>query len=263
VVTLSGEVRFPGSYPVRKGEKLSSLIRRAGGYTDRAYLRGAVFTRESVRRLQQERLEQMLARLETELSRSAAAAAQKGATEEAVKAAGEQAAWQTRLLGQLRAARAKGRVVIRLDAPERMAGTEVDIALEAQDRLHIPRRPNTVNVLGSTHNQNAYLWRQRATYRHYLRMAGGPTRYADVRGVYVIRADGSVASLRQGSRGLRWDPGRRRWVSGGLKGMPLDPGDTVVVPEELDHVAWLRNTKDITQILYQIAVATGVVVMAF
>jgi len=262
-VTLAGEVRFPGTYPVRKGEKLSSLIRRAGGYTDQAYLAGAEFTRESVRKLQQERLDQMLARLETELSRSAAAAAQKGLGEEAVKAAGEQAAWQTRLLGQLRAAKAKGRVVVRLAAVDSLAGSPSDLVLEKGDFLRIPRRPNTVNVLGSTHNQNAYIWNGKATYRYYLKMAGGPTKYADRKGIYVIRADGSVASLRQGGRGVRWDAERRRWVSGGLKGMPLQPGDTIVVPEELDHVAWLRNTKDITQILYQIAVATGVVIMAF
>ncbi len=262
-VKVSGEVRFPGIYPVGKGERLSSLIERAGGYTDRAYLLGAEFTRESVRKVQQERIDQMLTRLETELSRTAAAAAQTGTTKEAIEAASEQAAWQRKLLGRLRSIKAQGRVVISLAQPAKLKGSGHDIALESGDVVRIPARPDTVNVLGTVHNQNAYLWKKKATYKHYLRLAGGPTRFASRKGIYVIRADGSVASLRQGRGGLRWDAGHRRWVSGGLSGMPLAPGDTVVVPEELERVAWLRNTKDITQILYQIAVATGVVVLAF
>jgi protein involved in polysaccharide export with SLBB domain len=261
-VTISGEVRFPGTYPVRRGERLSSVLERAGGFTAQAYCLGAKFTRESVRKLQQERLNQMLTRLEAELSRSAAAAAQTGASKEAAEAAAQQAAWQQKLLGRLRSAKAIGRVVIRLAAADKLKGTAQDIALEKGDVLKVPARQNTVSVLGTVHNQNAYLWKKKSTYKHYLRQAGGPTRFADKKSIYVIRADGSVASLRQGRGGLRWDAARRRWVSGGLKGMPLNPGDTVIVPEELDHVAWLRNTKDITQILYQIAVATGVVLLA-
>ncbi len=262
-VKLSGEVRFPGTYPIRRRERLSSLIERAGGYTDRAYLLGAEFTRESVRKIQQQRIEQMLTRLETQLSRTAAGAAQTGVTKEAIEAASEQAAWQQTLLGRLRSVKAKGRVVLKLAQIDKLKGSSYDIFLEDRDAINIPARPDTVNVLGTVHNQNAYLWKKKATYKYYLRLAGGPTRFASKKGIYVIRADGSVTSLRQGRRGLRWDPEHRRWVSGGLGSAPLAAGDTIVVPEELDHVAWLRNTKDITQILYQIAVATGIVVLAF
>ena len=79
----------------------------------------------------------------------------------------------------------------------------------------------------------------------------------------MVRTDGSVVSVRQGRGGVYWDSRHKRWVSGGLAGLALDPGDTIIVPERLERVAGMRLARDITQILYQIAVATGVVMMAF
>ena len=262
-VTLSGEVRFPGTYPIKPGEKLSSVLQRAGGYTDLAYLRGTVFLRDSVRKLQQERIDEMLANLELELSRSAASAAATGASQEAIAAASEQAQWQKRLLERLRSVKAAGRVVVAMGPADEMQGTARDLALEDGDSIAVPTRPGTVNVLGAVHNQTAFLWTKSSTYEHYLQLAGGPTKAADKGGLYVVRADGSVVSRRQGGSSLRWDSEHRRWVSGRLSGMDIEPGDTVIVPENLEKVAWLRDTKDATQILYQIAVATGVLILAF
>ena len=261
--TIRGEVRFPGTYPIRRGERLSSLIERAGGYTDLAYLRGAGFLRESVRKLQQERLDELLLRLEAELSRATASAVAVGIDKESVQAAAEQAKWQERLLAQLRSAKAKGRVVIALGALKGLQGSAQDITLEDGDQLHVPMRPATIGVLGSVYEQSAFLWSEGMTFKHYLRKAGGATRFADEDGLYVLRLDGSVASLRQGGEALSWDERHHRWVRGGLSSLPLEPGDTIVVPEKLERVAWLRDTRDITQILFQVAVTTGVVVLLF
>ncbi|MEE8573800.1 MAG: SLBB domain-containing protein, partial [Thermodesulfobacteriota bacterium] len=65
--TIIGEVRYPGMYTINKGERLSSLIERAGGYTGEAFLRGAVFTRLSVQELQQEQLDESIDRFEQKL----------------------------------------------------------------------------------------------------------------------------------------------------------------------------------------------------
>ncbi|HOX07240.1 MAG TPA: SLBB domain-containing protein [Planctomycetota bacterium] len=262
-VALVGEVRFPGTYPVQRGERLSSLIERAGGFTDAAYLRGAIFQRESVRALQQEHLDDLLNRLEAELNRTAATAAGTSFDKEATEAAGQQAQWQTRLLDRLRSAKARGRVVIALAPLKEFRGSAMDIQLEAGDRLAVPSRPDTVNVLGAVRNQTAVVWTKGKTYKHYLNMAGGPSEAADAGGLYVIRMDGNVVSLRQGGSALAWDPQHKQWVSGGLASMGLEPGDSILVPENLEKVAWLRDTKDVTQVLYNIAVATGVLLLVF
>ena len=99
---------------------------------------------------------------------------------------------------------------------------------------------------------------------YYLRQVGGPTEIADHDRIFIIRADGTVVSKRQnGYGGVSWDSVENRWISGDLMSVRLHPGDTVLVPREITEFEWLKTTKDITQILYQIAVAAGVVIAAF
>ena len=167
------------------------------------------------------------------------------------------------MLARMRTAKAKGRVVIDLRSPEELADSSHDLLLEAGDRIVIPRRPSTVNVLGAVYNQNAFVWQEKASYSKYVEQAGGITEDADRKSIYVIKVDGSVVSMSQGRSGYRWDQENRRWVRGGLTGMKLEPGDTIVVPEKIVRGSGVRVAKDITQILYQIAVATGVLITAF
>ncbi|MCK5351850.1 SLBB domain-containing protein, partial [bacterium] len=156
-VAVTGELKFPGIYTIKKGERLSSVIKRAG-LTDNAYLRGAVFTRESVRELQQVQLEESIDRLEQQiLSRSAATIEAAISPESAQQ---EKAAMEQRiaLVAKLRAARAKGRLAIdftQLEDLEKFEGSEFDLALQDGDSLTIPEIPAQVQVIGSVYNQNA------------------------------------------------------------------------------------------------------------
>jgi protein involved in polysaccharide export with SLBB domain len=249
-VNVSGELKFPGIYTIKKGERLSSLIKRAG-LTNNAYLRGAVFTRESVRQLQQIQLEESIDRLEQQiLSRSAATIEAAISPESALQ---ERAAMEQRiaLVAKLRATRAKGRLAIdlnQLEDLEKFEGSEFDLALEDGDSLTIPEIPAQVQVIGSVYNQNAFLHDSKSTVESYVTLAGGMTRDADKKEIYVLKVDGTAISDRQTKGFMKRD---------------LDPGDTIVVPERLDKVAWLRELKDITQILYQIAVTAGVLIVAF
>lgn len=265
-VTIEGEVRFPGRYTIEKGETLSSLIERAGGFTDKAYLMGAVFTRESVRELQQRRLDEAIDRLEQEIVSRSAHTIEAALTPD--EAAQQEAAAKQRkaLIAKLRAVKAQGRVVIELKSLDKFKGSRFDIPMEEGDRLFIPERPVHVQVIGSVYNQNAYVYQPGATVASYLDMSGGLTDLADEDAIYVLKVNGEAVSQRTSSGGLlaiRWDRYNKRWVSGGLMASPLDPGDTIVVPEKLERVAWLKEFKDITQILYQVAVTAGVLLVAF
>ena len=118
-----------------------------------------------------------------------------------------------------------------------------------------------VYVVGEVFNPTSLLYEQGDTVSYYLSRVGGMTKEADKKQVSVIKADGTVISMAQGNRGrlLFWDKEYNQWFFGGFMSHRMEPGDTIVVPRKIDKYQWLRNTKDITQIIFQIAVAAGVV----
>ncbi len=259
-VQISGEVRFPGTFTITRGERLSSLIERAGGYTDRAYLRGAVFTREQVRQLQQQGIEEMISRMQRELLAEGSVQASTSSSPEEIQARKAELEAKEKFLQALRDLKATGRMTIRLAHLRLLKGSEYDIELEDGDRLSIPTRSSVVNVMGSVMSLSSHVYQEKYSYRDYIALSGGYTRYADKANTYVLKVDGSARKL---SRGLfNWnDPGSRWEVAGFGEDIPdIEPGDTVIVPEKLDRIAWMREVKDITQILMQMAVTAGVVI---
>jgi protein involved in polysaccharide export with SLBB domain len=263
-VSIKGEVRFPGTYTIMKGETLSYLIERAGGFTDKAYLKGAVFTRESVKKLQQRQLDEAISRLEEQLLTQSAQTIEASLTPEEAKQH-EAAIGQRRLrLAKMRAAKAEGRISIKLDTLDMFKGSPFDIEMEEGDILTIPEKPVHVQVIGSVYNENAFVYYHEAGVSQYLKKAGGTTKDADEKEMYILKVDGTAISKREygGFFGMRWDSEDNRWI-GGFMTSRLDPGDTIVVPVKIEKIDWLREAKDITQILYQIAVTAGVLIVAF
>jgi protein involved in polysaccharide export with SLBB domain len=260
-VTIAGEVKYPGTYTILKGERLSSLIERAGRFTDRAFLKGAVFTRERVRELQQTQLNESVDRLEKELAgRSALSVAIASSPEEArIKEFEIQR--MNAFLVKLRQAKAKGRMVVTIADPAALRETKDDIELEEGDSLIIPANPRSIQVAGSVFNQTAFVFDAKKSIRNYVDLAGGYTENADTKRVYVLKVDGTATRPGEGwFSSLAWNRDASRWEYGARE---LDPGDTIIVPEQLERIAWLREFKDITQILYQVAVTAGVLIVAF
>jgi protein involved in polysaccharide export with SLBB domain len=258
--TISGEVRFPGTYPLRRGETLSSLIERAGGYTDRAYLKGSIFTRESAKAVQQRRMDELTQEIEETILVDTDRAMGGAVDEETIKTYELQLKAKRELLSKLRAARIDGRVVIRLASLEQFKASKYDLELEKGDSLAVPETPGVVNVVGEVFNPTALLYEEARTVDYYLRKVGGMTEEANKKQISVIRADGSVVSIAQKNAGrIDWDSSSNQWVFGGFMTIKLDPGDTIMVPRKMDRFFWLRTAKDITQILFNAALATGVV----
>jgi polysaccharide export outer membrane protein len=259
-VTVSGEVKFPGTYTIKKGERLSSLLERAGGYTDKAYLRGAVFTRKRVKEIQQTSLDEMVDRLERELLVA-------GTTITATSMSPEEAqigkiAYEQRqkFIESLRTLKPTGRLAIKLAHLRLLKGSEFDIELEEGDSLFIPPENRFVNVVGSVFAPGSFIYHLEFDYKDYISQAAGFSKYADTSNVYVLKVDGTANKVSRGFIG--WNPFKSRWeVSAfGEEVKEIEPGDTIVVPEELERIAWLREIKDITQILMQMAVTAGVVI---
>ncbi len=260
IVTISGEVRFPGTYTIQKGERLSSLIERAGGYTDNSYLRGAVFTRERVRELQQKQINEMVERLERELLGRGAAETATALSPEEAKIKEYEIKQRRDFAAKLKEIKAKGRVAIILNQLELLKKTPYDIELEEGDSIFIPSNPQSVQVIGSVYNQTAFVYDKDKGYPRYIDLAGGYTENADKKRVYILKADGTAVRPGGGFLGISWSKGSQRWEFGS---QDIEPGDTIVVPEKLERIAWMREIKDLTQILYQIAVTAGVLIVMF
>jgi protein involved in polysaccharide export with SLBB domain len=261
-VTLDGEVRYPGSYSIAKGERLSSVIERAGGFTDKAYLKGAKFTRVSVRENQQKRMDEVIARTEQDVLKKQTELAALAASKEELEATKASLEALMKSLETLRTAKAEGRVVIRLAALEEFKHTPYDIELMGGDTLEIPLTPNVVNVMGQVYNPTTLIRMPGKSLSYYLQKSGGPTRDAEESEMYVIKADGTVTSRAQSSAGLRWDDEAKRWTFGSFMSASLDPGDTLVVPQKLERIAWMREIKDITTIVSQVALTAGIIIAA-
>jgi polysaccharide export outer membrane protein len=260
IAIISGEVMFPGVYPVMKGETLSSLIERAGGFTDKAYLRGAVFTRESAKVIQKRRLDDLINKIEETVLAGAGREISGAIDAETAQVQAEGLRAKKELLSKLRTTKIDGRVVIKLSALDKFKGSEYDVEMEKGDKLFIPETPGIVSVVGEVFNPTSLLYEKDRTVAYYLQKVGGPTKEADKKQIAIIKADGSVVSIEQkNADSVYWDSESHQWNFSGFMGIRLNPGDTILVPKKLDQLMWLKNTKDVMQILFQAALATGVV----
>ncbi|HQN20202.1 MAG TPA: SLBB domain-containing protein, partial [Syntrophobacteraceae bacterium] len=253
VISLTGEVKYPGTYTFQKGEKLSSLLSRAGGFTDRAYPKAAFYTRPSIKQGQQAQLKDMIERLERELLASGSAEAGVAASADEAKLLAEEQKSKARFVQSRKQVQAKGRLVVSLDQPDKLKNSPNDIYPEDGDSLYIPMRMDSVQIIGAVNNQTALTHREGKDYSYYVNQCGGYTKNADKGQIYVVRADGRA--LR--SKGfLSWSTDSNQW---GFGGAPIEPGDTIVVPDNLERISWMRNIKDITQILANVASSVGIV----
>jgi len=262
-VEVAGEVNFPGTYTIKKGEMLSSLLTRAGGFTSKAYLLGGVLIRESTRVLQKQQLNAAIDRLEARALASAGQKAATGLDAEDVKQIESAAMQQRMLIAALRKVEPLGRVVIELEDPERLRGTPKDLTLQEGDKLTVPEAAGTVNVVGAVFAPTALVYTPYRTVKEYLTMAGGTTEIADDREIYVIKVNGAAVS-RKGFSLVKasWDGSKYAYHPGGISSLTLDPGDTIVVPEKLERILWLKNIKDVAAILGNLALTAGIAFVA-
>ena len=194
-MSVEGEFNFSGVYQAQPKETLRQLVVRVGGLTERAYVYGTQFTRESTRRNQEERLREALDRLEQDVQRAAVTRAQSVVSVEDAASLKQEADAQRALIGRLRTLRPTGRIVLELPQNPTIANLP-DIELEDGDRIVVPQLPSQVSVFGTVFNESSFLYMPEKTANDYLKLAGGPRKEADKSSMYVLRSDGSVVSAR-------------------------------------------------------------------
>jgi protein involved in polysaccharide export with SLBB domain len=243
-VRLEGQVRFPGEYPIERGETLRSVIARAGGLTPLAFPQGSVFTRESLKERERRQVEILVDRLKQDLGTLALQATQTSGG--SAQQASETLAIGQSLLTDLRNAEPVGRLVIDLDrimADE--PGSVADVILKDGDILRVPQTAQEVTVIGEVQSATSHLYNPALGRDDYIGLSGGTTQKADDKRIYVVRANGSVET----GSGSRW------FQSAGS----IQPGDTIVVPLDAERMRPLPLWTAVTTIVFNLAVAVAAV----
>ena len=241
-ITLDGEVKFPGEYRIRQGETLGQVVERAGGLNDAAFPEGAIFLRESLRIREQEQIEVLTRRMEADLASLS--------LQNVDTAGSETLETGQQLLDQLRTTEAVGRLVIDLGQIATLASIQdlvTGLELRDGDRLLVPRKAQEITVIGETQQNTSHLFLPGLGRDDYIEMSGGLTRRADKKLIYIVRASGSVVTGK-----------RSRWFGRGRQAEIL-AGDTIVVPLETDKIRPITFWTNVTQILYQAAIAVAAI----
>jgi protein involved in polysaccharide export with SLBB domain len=244
-ITVKGEVIHPGTYGIQEGERLSSILQRAGGFRADAYPYGVIFERKQVRQLEEENREQLIRQVRTDGANLTLIPDQDTDQKMAKEAAVNQ--WQS-ALQKLQDSPPSGRLVVHISKDvKHWANSPADLQVRAGDMIYIPKRSNFVMVEGSVYNPTAVTYKPGKDAGWYLQQAGGPTNSANKKAVFVIRADGSVAG---GKGGL---------FSGGVDRAALHPGDLVMVPEKAfsGTTKW-KQTLESAQLAYAVGIAIQV-----
>jgi protein involved in polysaccharide export with SLBB domain len=242
-VVLEGEVKFPGQYPIERGETLRSVVARAGGLTPLAFAKGSIFTRETLRERERRQIEMLADRLQQDLSTMALQGAQAGGL--GASQASETLAIGQSLLTDLRSTEPVGRLVIDLNRILAGTGTQDDVLLKGGDTLRVPRQAQEVTVIGEVQNATSHLFDPSLSRDDYMRLSGGTTQKADDKRIYIVRANGSV----EGGSGNLWF----------RRSSDVEPGDTIVVPLDAERMRPLPLWTAVTTIIYNLAVAVAAI----
>jgi polysaccharide biosynthesis/export protein len=237
-VSVFGEVQFPGGYEILRGERLSSVLKRAGGFTGAAYPAGAIFLRRSVTQEEQGVMRREADDLERQVIGLVGTVSNKAQVSQA------EIGYVTEMIAKMRqGGDQNGRISVQIEPQQIAAHPELDIVMEPGDQLFIPRRPSSVVVAGEVMAPGGMQFRADRTVDDYLRLAGGVTSIADEDHIFVIQPDGA-AVLTHGDS----------WLSESPK---LAPGSVIVVPRQLRHFTWDTVLEDVVQVTSQVAITAA------
>ena len=244
-IKVAGEVVHPGTYGIQAGERLSSVIQRAGGFSSDAYPYGVVFERVELRELEEKNRADLIERMKFEAKNVKLVPDMDQDDQARAKASVLQF---QKTIATLESTPPAGRLVIHVGSDvKRWANTSADVQVRAGDAIYIPKRPGIVIVDGSVYNPTGFTYKPGKNAGWYLSQAGGPTAMADKKGIFVVRADGSVAG---GPGGM---------FGGGAESAEVRPGDMVVVPEQIYSFSTkFRSTMAVAQIAASVGSAIAI-----
>jgi polysaccharide export outer membrane protein len=249
IVRLEGEFDSAGVYTVEPGETLRDLVKRAGGLTGDAYLFGSSLTRRSTRAQEQARLDQYTTDLEEQIDSEAGRKASTIINPQEAMITAASIENQRVLVTKLRQMQATGRIVLSIDPKSNDLSSIPEIPLEDGDVFVVPPRPSSIATIGAVYDQNSFAFEPGGNVSHYLQLSGGVAKNGDWKHSFVIRADGSVVSYSS----------LLAHQSHGLDHFGLEPGDAIIVPEQLSQPTLMRGLTDWSQIFAQFGLGAAAI----
>lgn len=236
-ITVTGEVMHPGRYGIERGERLSSILKRAGGFSSEGYPYAAILDRAAVREAAAKSREDMVSRIQ-----------EQGVTSPRETMASQRERQQ--LVNRLKQIQPSGRMLIHISPQiEKWENTIADVEVRPGDSLYIPKKPNFVMVAGQVYNPAAITFSPGKHAGWYLKQSGGPNSLANKKEIFVVRANGTVVGRNSGE-----------WWSGSVLSATLQPGDTIFVPEKgAGSNSIFKNLSQSIQLLSGAAVAVSVI----
>jgi polysaccharide biosynthesis/export protein len=246
-IEVTGEVRFPGKYPIHQGETLHSVLVRAGGFATEAFPEGTVYIREELKKREKDQIELLANRLQSDLAALSLEAVASSAAVPNNSGGGAGAANALiigqQLLGQLRATKPVGRLVIDAEGVLKgPVGGVLDVVVKDGDKLVVPKKTQEVTILGEVQSPTSHVFEPGLTRNDYIAKSGGTTQKADRKRIYIVRANGDVLA-----------GGRSGWFRRS-QSIEIRPGDTIVVPLDTERVNLLPILQAVTTIIYNLAI---------
>ncbi len=237
-IAVTGEVMHPGRYGIQRGERLSAILKRAGGFTQDAYPYAAILDRAQVREAAAKSREDLVTKIEAQ--------GVTGSSAQSIASVRE----RQQLIARLKQIEPSGRMLIHISPQiEKWENTQADVEVRPGDSIYLPKRPNFVMVAGQVYNPSAVTFSPGKHAGWYLKQAGGPSRLANKKDIFVVRGNGSVVGRGSGE-----------WWSGNVLSTTLQPGDTIFVPERgAGSTAIVKNLGETIQLLSGAAVAVSVI----
>lgn len=240
-IRLSGEVVFPGEYTFVRGETLGSVIQRAGGFTEIAHVKAAVFTRQSLKLREQQEIERLQELLQQQVSN---VSLQKASSRDGLSAQQQRLSQQA--IADLDNAQAVGRLVIPLQ--QIISGMEQDIVLESGDALYVPKTRQEVTVIGEVQQPTSYFYDSKLNIQDYIDRSGGMLENADGKRVYLVKVSGEAVMP------------QRRVSAFFRKRLVIEPGDTIVVPLDMDEkLDGMELLTEVSQVIYQLSLGAAAI----
>lgn len=235
-VEILGEVKFPGVYTIRRGETLTQMIKRVGGFSEFAHVKATIFSRKDLREREQEQIKVLQDRLRQEIAATELEQSNIGKSADVAKAES--------LLSVLDTTEATGRLVVDLNAV--LDGTATDVVLKDGDKLIVPAFRQEVTVVGEVQVPTSHLYNSNLDFVDYIERSGGEKDTSNSDAIYIVKADGSVVL-----------PNKSSWLT--HSEADIEPGDTIVVPLDTDRVDSLELWTKVSQIVYQMALGAAAI----
>lgn len=252
-ITLSGEVARPGVYEIMDGERLSGLMKRAGGFTSHSYVYGTVFKRKTVQDSESRNLQTLISRMQSQVLQNAAGNAATAVSAEEAAYAKAELNLNQGLLNNLKTMQEQlaGRVAVNItENIDEWAGSKDDLLLQDGDSIIIPKKPQEVLILGEIHSPGAQIHEPGMTVKDYIERTGGYTKYAEEDDIFIVQANGFAYGADSPS-------------VGNINRVKLQAGDAVFVPQKMERHATMRTTRDIIDILFKTAVTLATITVIF